>query len=173
MTSQQMDKILEAMEAAGITYYSVGSDMPSYFYNDEEHHIIIPDNSLDCIHAFRKNGFGGAHSYLPDKMKVTYACVDYADIHEVKVGGSADQMITFADSLGLNLTDDQKNILRWIDKSTSDLKPITGDYTFKPISEEEYEALTEEEKEIYDKKLKQYNLEKAGISGKASISVQM
>ena len=173
MTSQQMDALVSALDTAEIDIYSLAVDTPTYYYNDKKTQFIIPDNSKDGIHAVKKNGFGGAYSYFSKDFGCCYHFVDYADIHEFRTAGTPDKMQKFLEALNLNLTDEQVTILKWMQESTSDLRPITGDYTFKPISQEEYDALTPEEKAIYDERLKQYNLRKAGISGQASISVQM
>ena len=171
MTKAQSDRILAAIEAAGIDKYMYTTDIPTHFLNDGKTAFTIADD--DGVHAFFKNGFAGAHSYFPNETQICYYFADYGDIHEFKTAGTKDQMLAFINALGLSITDDQVKILKWMDAVRNDLKPITGDYKFKKLSDEEYNKLTPEEKEKYDAAKKQYELEKAGISGKASISVQV
>ena len=171
MTKAQADKLEAAAKAAGIDRFLYAVDTPSYFYNNGKTAFTILDN--DGVHAFYKNGFGGAHTYFPNETQVCHNFAEFVDIHEFRTAGSKEQILEFIDQLGLTITDDQIQILTWIDSVRNDIVPITGDYNFKYLTDEEYEALTPEEKEKYDAAKKQYELEKAGISGKASISVQL
>ena len=171
MTYEQAQKLEAACEAAGIDTYIYATDMPTYHLNNNKNAFTIIDS--DGVHAFSKNGFGGAHNYLPTDSQVCYNFAEFVDVHEFKTAGTKEQIMKFVEQVGLTLSEDQVKILTWIDSVRNDLKPITGDYTFKLLTEEEYEALTEEEKAKYDAAKKQHDLEKAGISGKASVSVQI
>ena len=173
MTGAQARKFMEAIEASGIKKYSFNTDVSTTYYNDGESAIAIPDYTLDGVHAVKKNGFAGSHNNFDIDKRCCYYFSDFGDIHEVRTAGTNDEIKTFLEAMGLSLTDEQVKILKWMDGSSSDLKPITGNYTFKYISDEEYEKLTPEEKAAYDEAKKQYELRKAGISGKASISVTM
>lgn len=174
MNSNQARKFMEAVEAAGIDKYSFNTDVTTAYYHDGKTCCVVPDYNLDGIHAFKKNNFSGAVSYFKgDNKKIAYYFSDFGDVHEVRTVGNMSQMKKFAEAMGITLTDDVINVFKWMEGSTSDLKPITGDYTFKYLTDEEYDKLTPEQKEAYDENKKQYELRKAGISGVASVSIQM
>lgn len=173
MVKAQAQKIKSAIESTGLKIYSFNSDVTSNFYNDGKTAVAVVDLNMECIHAFKKNGFGGASTYFPNDKRVCYYFADFADVHEFRTAGTPEEIKNFVAALGLTLDDDQIKILEWMNATTSDLKPITGNYKFKYISDEEYGKLTPEEKAKYDEAKKQYELEKAGISGKASVSVTL
>lgn len=174
MTAEQSQHFISAIEAAGITKYSYNTDVSTAYYNDGKTCFVIPDYSLGGIHAVKKNGFAGANGGHFEKDKICcYYFSDFGDIHEVRTAGSPDQIKAVLEGMGLTLDDEKVKILKWMEESTSDLKPITGDYTFTPVSDKEYESMTEEEKVTYDRAKSLYELRKAGISGKASVSIQM
>lgn len=173
MTSEQARKLMSAIQSADITQYSFNTDVTTAYYNDGKTSFVVPDYTIEGVHAFKKNGFGGSHTYFPNEKKCCYYFSDFGDIHEFRTAGTVDEIKAFMDALEIDLTDDQIKILYWMQGSTNDIKPLTGDYKFIPKSPEAVEAMTEEEREQYEAELKKYELRKAGIDGKASISIQM
>ena len=78
----------------------------------------------------------------------------------VKFGAKPDKIREFIEAMGLNLTDEQKDAVIKINKGNYDINPATNDYIlagFKVLTEEEIEALSEQEKIDYQTKLNIYN----------------
>ena len=173
MESSQAKKLMQAVEATGIEKYSFDTDVTTNYYHDGKTCLAIPDFNLGGIHAVKKNGFAGPYGYFESDKKCCYYFSDFTDVHEFRTAGDPEQIKAFLEFMGLSVSDEQVKVLKWMEESSNDLVPITGDYTFKKLTQEEYDALDDEAKEKYDNAKKQHDLEKAGISGKASISVQL
>ena len=146
MDKATIQKFKSAVEAAGIETYAYVTDIPTYFYNNKDNSIVLEDMSAEIAYCIRDNTNYGSAQYFQNAPIVSFGA-KFEDIHEVRVGGTYDQISTFISSLGLSLTDDQKKLLLSIASSKRPIVPPTGDYTFKELSEEECEVLTAEEKE--------------------------
>ena len=168
MTKDGIRVFLDAVEAAGIKEYSMDTDLGTHFYNNTDNAIIVADDSHEIAWCIRKNDAYGSATMFSGKPILAFGC-DYVDIHEVRVAGNADQIKAFEESIGLNslLTDEQKETFRKIGITKKDIFPITGDYTFKELSEEEYEALDEDAKAKYDEAKRQEELRKDGLLTRA------
>jgi hypothetical protein len=171
MDKTTMQKFKTAVEAAGIdTYAYITDTMPTFYYNNTENSITVEDMGDEIVYCFRDNKAFGSGQYFQNSPIMVMGS-KFEDIHEVRLGCTYDQAMDFVSSLGLNLTDDQKKLLLSIASSKRPIVPPTGDYTFKELSEEEYEALTAEEKEAYDAALLQWKRAKYGMT-KRQISVE-
>ena len=124
MTLSGTKKFLAALETAGIKNYTFNTDLGTYLYNGDNA-VIVLDEAEEMAYAFR--------AALPNLNKFADGHINVygsplADIHEVSVGGSYEQIKKFIDSYGLSLNDDQLKIILNIDKANYDLKPIQGNY---------------------------------------------
>lgn len=160
MTSEQCQSFLTAVESAGIKSYQFTTDTPSHLYNDGENHITKADFAKECIVAFRSATIGGSHNVY-NGIQVVIA--DFADVHEIRTGGSYDQIKKFCESFNVELTDDEFKVLLKIDKQNYDIKPETGDYnkSFTYLSSKQYEALSNKEKAEYAERKAAYEKAKA------------
>ena len=152
-----------AVQAAKITDYAYITDTPTYLYNNNENAVLVEDMGKEIAYCIRDNGNFGSGQYFQNSDLVVMGA-KFEDIHEVRVGGTYQQIMDLASSLSLNLTDDQKKLILSIASSKRPIKPQTGDYTFKELTEEEYEQLTPEEKAAYDAAKLQKDREKYGMT---------
>lgn len=150
MDNNGVKKFMAALKAANITKYSFDTDLGTHYYNNENS-IVFLDYSNDLVYNIRSNHFAGSVPAYEGDFAV-YAS-EFEDIHEVRCGGTLEQIHKFIESAGLTLSDEQKQVLVDINsKNKFDIEPLTGDYhKFVELSEEEYNKLTPDEKEKYDK----------------------
>lgn len=170
MDKTTMEQFKSAIESAEIKDYCYVTDTPSYFYNNKENSIIIEDMGNEIAYCFRDNSPYGSGNYFEKSDLVGFGA-KFEDIHEVRVGATYQQMVNFIEAIGLDITDEQKELLLKVcsRKFKSPINPPTGDYTFKELTEEEIAQLSEEEKEAYNKayeawKRKKYGLQRGLIS---------
>jgi hypothetical protein len=166
MTKEGINKFLTAVDAAKIEFYSMDTDLGTHFYNNKENSIIIADDSNEIAWCFRKNDVYGSGTMFAGSDCLSM-CSDYADIHECRVGGTYKQIKEFMDSLGLEMTDVQRATFESFGATKKPIFPITGDYTFKELSAEEYNALDSDTKAKYDEELRLENLRKDGLLTRA------
>lgn len=171
MNADIANKIKSAIDSTGLKLYRFRSMNNLNFDNDGETKFVDIDTGTEAIHNVQRN-YGGAYKVLGDK-EFLYRNAGYPEISEFEICGDYNEITAFLEAMGIELTDERVKILKNIDTMKRDIVPFTGDYTFKVLSQEEYDALTPEEKEKYDAEKKQYDLRKAGISGRASISIDM
>lgn len=162
MDKATINAFLSAVEEAGIETYAFSVDTPTMLYNNKQNSIIVCDDSNDIAYCFRDNSNFGSGQYFENAPLLAFGA-KYEDIHEVRLGCSYEKMEKFIDALGLNVTDEQKKLLIQIAGSSRPINPPTGDYVFKELTQEEYDALTEEEKEAYDAAKYEHDRKKYGM----------
>jgi len=160
-----------ALEAANITNYAYITDLPTYLYNNNQNSVAVEDMNKEIVYCIRDNANFGSGQYFTNSDLLVMGA-KFEDIHEVRLGATYDQAMSFVDSLGLNLTEDQKKLILSIASSKRPIKPQTGDYVFKELTQEEYDELTPEEKEAYDVAKLQHDRSKYGMS-KRQISIDV
>jgi hypothetical protein len=149
MTKNQVQQLLSAIAAADIKSYEFDSDTSTHLYHDGVNHLIKVDGEM--IYGIRSSKVAGSHNTFSHAVQV--CAMNCEDAHEFYTAGDYQQINTFLQNVGVNLTADEMEILVRIDKMNSNIIPANGDYNrFIPISDEEYERLTPEEKEEYDAK---------------------
>ena len=149
MDKSTVQAFKSALEAAEIKNYAYITDLPTYLYNNGENSIALEDMGNEIVYSIRDNGNFGSGQYFQNSDLVVMGA-KFEDIHEVRFGASYDQAIAFVNSLGLDIIDDQKELILSIASSKRPIKSQTGNYTFKELTQEEYDELTPEEKEEYD-----------------------
>ena len=160
-----------ALEAADIKNYAYITDLPTSLYNNEQNSVAVEDMGNEIVYCIRDNANFGSGQYFENSDLIVMGA-KFEDIHEVRLGATYDQAMAFVDNLGLNLTDEQKKLILSIASSKRPIKPQTGDYTFKELTQEEYDKLSPEEKEAYDAVKLQKDREKFGMS-KRQISIDI
>lgn len=151
MTKAQVQQILGAITAADIKSYEFDSDTGTHVYHDGQNHLIKVEGEM--IYGIRSSKVAGSHNTFSKNIQVVGMWCE--DAHEFFTAGDYQQIDTFMQNVGVNLTADEKEILLRIDKMNSNIIPANGDYNrFVPISDEEYERLTPEQKAEYDAKKK-------------------
>lgn len=156
MTKEQCEAFIVAAEAADITAYQFTTDTPSHLYHNGTDHITKPIYDKECLVGFRSSHYGGSHGTYNNNLEIVM--VDFVDVHEVRAGGSYEQIKKFAESFNVDLTEDELKVLLQIDKRNYDIKPITGDYAsqFKYITSKRYDLLSDEEKAAYNAAKEEY-----------------
>ena len=170
MDKNSIAKFKTALEAAEIENYAYITDIPSYLYNNKENSVLLEDMNDEMVYCIRDNSSFGSGQYF-ENSDILVMGTKFEDIHEVMIGCGYNQAMAFVDSLGLNLTDDQKKLILSIASFKKPIVPPTGDYVFKELSQEEYDKLTEEEKKAYDEALAQYKRAKYGMT-RRQISIE-
>ena len=162
MDANSVRQFKNAIDEAGIETYAYVSMGPTVYYNNKENAICVEDFNNDMIYNFRGNDAFGSASYFEKSRLLSFGC-SFDQICEVRVGANYETMSKFIDALGIDVTDEQKKLLLQIANRKRPINPITGDYTFKELSAEEYDKLTPEEKEAYDVAFKNYTRKKNGM----------
>lgn len=148
MNKDQVSKIMSALESAGLKNYMVVDDITTKIYNSDTS-IIKVDDADEMFVNIRANNVGGSHKRFDSNLEVI--CMDFVDAHEFIVGADHQKITNFVKGLGLNLSDDEEKLIVKLDNGNYNLIPPTGDYNrFVPLTEEQYERLSPEEKEKYD-----------------------
>lgn len=162
MTLSETKKFLQACEDAGITTYQFDTDLGTHFYNDSRGIIVIDEAEEEAINIRRK--FQMNDQYEGD---IRIFVANLVDIHEIRVGGTLDQIKKFLNSRGVTLDEEQTKVLLKINNTNLRLNPPTGDYNnFRYLSDEQLAKLTDEEKEKYETERKKYEdyLEHRGLT---------
>lgn len=150
MTGEQITKVIDTAKAAGITTYDFATDIYAHFYHDGENSFVKYDSTNDVLFNVRSSNYGGAVPQF-GQNKILVMGADPIDVHEARIAGDYDQIKTFLENFGLDLSDDELKIMVDLNKMNYDIIPETGDYNrFVPLSKKQYDALTPEEKEEYD-----------------------
>ncbi len=148
MTKDQVSKIVSALESAELKKYMVVDDINTRIYNSDNA-IIKVDDADEMFVNIRANNVGGSHKRFDSNIEVI--CMDFTDAHEFIVGADHQKIIKFVEELGLSLSDEEVKLIIELDNGNYNLIPPTGDYNrFVPLTEEQYERLSPEEKEKYD-----------------------
>ena len=164
MNVDQCKKFMAGVESAEIKAYQFDIDDGTHLYHDGKTAIAIPNHDLGAVVAIRSSNFGGSHNAYTNKVQAVLS--DYGDIHSVRASGTSEQITKFVAELGVTLTDEQLKVVVNIDKYNYDIIPATGNYLgFKPLTQKQYEALSDEEKAKYDSEKDAYEKEKAQYIG--------
>ena len=149
MTGEQTKKFIEAAKTAQIKNYQFDTDLGTHLYNND-HAFNKFVEADEIVYNIRNGKFGGSHNGTDRALQVVAAWTE--DIHEARISGTSDQISTFLKTLGVELSDSDLKIMVEIDKSNVDIIPATGDYNrFVPLTKKQYDALSDKEKEEYDK----------------------
>lgn len=160
MTTADVTNFINAMEAAGIKTYCFVDGFETLFWNNENSSKLIVDTANELLIEVR-SVLGGRKAFS-DNNNFTISYVPFETLAEARVG-----MQTITDvketlsNLGYSLDDED---FERIAKAGYKQSFVTPDYTFKKLTEEEYDKLSEEEKAEYDKKLKKYINKQYGVS---------
>ena len=161
-------KFIEALNSAGITDYQFDTDLGTHFYNNEYSSILLDETNETVYNVGRKMTLDDPYA---GRCLVMGADID--DIHEVRFGGSTEDVKKFFEAYGLKLDEEQMKKLLNIDKNNYDIKPITGDYvtlSFRYKSEKELALMTEEERASYQKALELFEQEKAEADKRSGLT---
>ena len=141
---------MTAIESAEIKSFAFVDDITAYYKNGESS-VCVYDSASSSIIAIGLNPATSAKASNPLRFMMS----DIVDIHRAEVQGDYESIKKFIDAYGLSLTDNQLKVLININSNNTIVKPVTGDYTvtYHKLSQEEYDALTEEEKKEYDEKV--------------------
>ncbi len=153
MTSEALNKIFSAMDTAGIKEFEVLTDGSFIHMRNNDFDTIKWDGSdlLICIRSEKSPGT----TAFPGNVRVSTIHVD--QVEEIRIGGDAKDMLAYLDALGFALEDDEKERVNKINAYNRSIIPPTGDYfNFNYLTKEEYDQLTPEEKEEYDKALRRH-----------------
>lgn len=153
MTLSQVQAIMNVVEEMEIKDYSFLDDIQTRYYNSDRASVII-DEGKEMLWNIR----AALHveSDMANSAPIAIIGNDLTDIRRFQFFADAKTIETFAEKLGLELTDEDKKKLVTINSANRVVKPLTGDYTtvFHVISKESYDKLTPEEKAIYDENLR-------------------
>lgn len=163
MTKDQVTKIMSAMESAEIKNYMVVDDIVTRIYNSDTA-IIKVDEADELFVGIRSNNVGGSHRRFDSNIEVL--TIDFTDAHEIIVGADYQKIIKFIEELGITLTAEDKNLIVQFEGNNSTLIPPTGDYNrFVPLTEEQYNRLSPEQKAEYDEKKAKHDEEEKNYIG--------
>lgn len=165
MTTSQCKKFLQAVEEAGIKSYEFDCDTGSRFINDEDTYLTKVSYDDEAVVAFHRSSYMGSVSQYEANVEVHVA--DFADIHEIRTAGSAEQIEKFAESFGVNLDPEELKIIFKIDRNNLKVIP-EADYEksyFHYLSELEYQMLPKEKQEEYDKAKEEFEDKKKKAIG--------
>lgn len=153
MTSEQVTKLINGLKAAGISEYQFSTDLGTHYYNNEAAFNLI-DTKSESVLNIRSRDKIATPAY---SQGICVYLSDFGDIHEARFGATADQAKKFIESYGLSLDDDQLKILLELDNDNYTINPRTGNYIFTPLTPEEIEKLSDEEKAEYEKNREKYS----------------
>lgn len=152
MTSEQVTKFMAGLTAAGITNYQFSTDLGTHYYNNDNA-INLVDTASEAVINIRSRDKIATPSY---SQGIAMFISDFGDIHEARFGATADQVKAFVKSYGLSLTNDQLKIVVELDSGNYTINPATGNYNFVPLTDAEFQKLSEEEQTEYLKKYNEY-----------------
>lgn len=160
MTKQEIKKFVDAMDAAGIKTYCFVDGFETLFWNNENSSKLIIDEANELLIEVR-SVLGGRKAFS-DNSSFTIAYVPFETLAEARVGmQDISEMKNVLSNLGYVLDDED---FRRIAKFGYKQSFVTQDYTFKKLTQEQYDKLSENEKAEYDKKLKDYENKQNGVS---------
>lgn len=146
MKNESMMKFIKAIDSAKIKNWEAVTAIMTHFYNTDTS-FNIADFNVNALYNFARPT-NNSTPYTYDQIVVKGASFD--EVHEVRFGGSLEQVKKFIDAYGISLTDDQYKILVNINTNNYTLKPVQGDYLkFEELSSAEIAALTDKEKSEY------------------------
>ena len=170
MNTNQVSKIMSAIKTAEIKEYKVTSTTGYHLQNNPSSGVIIEDDANEMLHHIRAKS--KAYGAEPFTGNAVVESLDYADISEFTIGGGFKAIKEFFSEMGITLTKEEQEMLVKIDRSNYQIIPETGNYhPFKPVSQEEYDAMTEEEKAAYDAAKKEDEAIKSGINQGRAVRV--
>lgn len=147
-------KIIESLKSAELkTWEAISDTAPTHFFNCDTS-INVLDESNEILYNFAAPS-GGTDPFANQRIVVKAA--NLADIHEVRFGGSLEEIKKFISDYGLLLDSEQEEILIKINSTNYYLKPLSGDYlSFRELSKDELAKLSDEDKQKYEAALKEY-----------------
>jgi hypothetical protein len=159
MENKHVKAIIDAMKAADIKVYEFLTDNVDHFYNNADNSIVLYDDSDDpgLLVNIKSRYPQTIDVFDNNKGNLLINVAACTDIHAFKTGCDFAKAKAFVESLGLTLTEDQQKILIKTNASNRNIKPETGDYLFRVLSDEEIAKLSPEEKEAYEKAFKEHN----------------
>lgn len=153
MENSSMMKFMNAIDSAKIDKWEAVTAIMTHFYNNDTS-FNIADFNVNALYNFARPT-NNSTPYTYDQIVVKGA--SFNEIHEVRFGGSLEQVKKFIEAYGISLTDDQYKILVNINTNNYTLKPVQGDYLkFEELSDSEIDALTDKEKSEYYQALKAF-----------------
>ena len=163
MTTEQVTTLINAIKSANIKEFKVTSTAGWHLQNNPNSGIIIKDDSNEMLHCIRAKSKAFGAEPFPGNAVVE--SVDYGDISEFTVGGGFTAIKDFFNNLGITLSQEEQEMLVKIDRTNYKVIPETGNYhPFKEVSQEEYDAMSDEEKAAYDAAKKEAEAIKTGIN---------
>ena len=171
MTSAQINMILDAFDSVGIEGYRVTNDVGDHLYNGFDSGIVINDKGNQILYGIsRKSRATGAD---PWEGNVTVKCSDYEIISQIDFGGTYQQILDALQAMGVSVTDEQRKFIVETSNKNYNVIPETGNYhPFHELTQEEVDALPEDEKAEYEKRLKEWKDMKSGRSSGFTVRVQ-
>ena len=126
-----MKKFLNAVETAEIKEWCAQVDNYNLYHNNRGYNYF--DEASQQVVNISKNTEG--EFYAGNKNPYMIRTANLADIHELRITCDIDQVKAFISAYGIELTEDLEKILVKIKAVNSPIKPPSGDYTFRILSE--------------------------------------
>lgn len=170
MVLSGVKKFMNAIKKAGLTNWEIYTAPGTCWYNSANSgDILLLDESEEMlVNIARRNPAIGNNLYNNANLQINFA--NLADVHEIRMGCTYEELIKFTTAYGITLTDEQKKKLINIDKANYRIKPSSG-YSpelFRELSDEEYKKLSSSEKAEYQKRLAAFNETKTLAPGRAA-----
>lgn len=162
MNIEVAEQFFHAIETAGIDNYEVITDTAyTHYYHNNNSILKYKDGKILGI---KREARSGSPAY--GDSQVTVFTSDAEHVCEARLGGSIDQIRDFITAYGFSLDDDENKILVNLNYTNSRIIPRTGDYyKFTEIPQEEYDALSDEDKAKYDKAKLDYEINHPPVQG--------
>lgn len=158
MENKHVKAIIDALNAADIKVYEFLTDNVDHYYNNNDNSIVLYDDSDPGMLVNIKSRYPQVvDPFDNNKGNLLINISTTADVHVFRTGCDFTKAKAFVEALGLTLTEDQQKILIKTNASNRNIKPETGDYLFRVLSDEEIAKLSPEEKEAYEKAFKEHN----------------
>ena len=166
MDISTISKFKNAAEGANLPWVAVTDDGPFVYKNDYKNsfNIVSGSNLINVSSSTPGSPFGY------DKIEVSLS--EDVDVHTLKTAGTFEEMKQFLSDFGEALTSDQEKIMLKINGNHYNINPMTGDYNFVRLTDDEYAKLDSADKADYDAKLAKYEeLQKIARHEKSAVQV--
>lgn len=161
-----INKFKNAAESAKLPWVAITDDGPFIYKNDYKNsfNTIVAENIVNVSCSTPGSPFGY------DAIEVSLS--EDTDVHTLKTSGTFEEMKKFLADIGASLTSDQEKIMLKINGNHYNINPITGDYNFVRLTDDEYAKLDAADKADYDAKLAKYEeLQKIARHEKSAVQV--